>query len=74
MLAPLLFLGPAVAPNFFNSRIGTVDDEIHEKSKLHKRATHASAQSSPKAQFYSYSYSSLCMDLECKLFFSELEM
>ena len=27
-------------------------DAIHEKIRLHKRATHASAQSSPKAQVY----------------------
>jgi len=27
-------------------------DAIHEKSRLHKRATHASAQSTPKAQVY----------------------
>jgi len=27
-------------------------DAIHDKNRLHKRATHASTQSSPKAQFY----------------------
>ena len=39
---------------------------------------HASAQSSPNAQFHGYSslshYTSLSMALECKLFFYELEM
>jgi len=46
-------------------------DAIHEKSRLHKRATHAPAQSSPKAQVYIEltQYASLCMDVECKLFF-----
>jgi len=49
---------------------------LHEKSRLHKRAAHASAreqpmQSSPKAQVYIEltHYASLCMDVECKLFF-----
>jgi len=32
-----------------------VYDAIQKKNRLHKRATHASAQSFPKAQFYGYS-------------------
>jgi len=40
-------------------------DAIHEKSRLHKRATHASAQTSPKPNVYiEHHYASLCIDVE----------
>jgi len=51
-------------------------DAIHEKNRLHKRTTHASTQSSPKAQVYNTIYS-LCFimhGLGVQTAFYELEM
>jgi len=38
-------------------------DAVHEKSRLQKRATHASAQSSPKAQVYGTGVPSLSLTM-----------